>query len=61
MAKHEVDPQFDPAIHAEFQEPPFLPTTMETARQSDGLVWWRPDGLLTLENPEKDSVLVRQG
>jgi hypothetical protein len=61
MAKHEMDPQFNPAIHHEFQEPPFLPATMEAARQSEGLVWWRPDGVLTLDNPENDSVLIRLG
>jgi hypothetical protein len=49
------------AILTEDKEPPFLPTTMESARQSDGLVWWRPDGVLTLDNPEKDSVMVRLG
>lgn len=54
MATHEtLDPQFE--------APPFVPTTMEAARTSDGLVWWRPDGVLTLENPEADSVVVRNG
>jgi hypothetical protein len=60
MAKHEVDQQLDPAIHPEFQEPPFLPTTIEAARHSDGLVWWRPNGVIS-ETPEGDSVLVRRG
>jgi hypothetical protein len=52
--KHEpLDPQF--------AEPPFQPITAEAARTSDGLVWWRPDGVLTLDNPDKDLVLVRRG
>lgn len=58
MAKHEVDSQFNPTIHPEFKEPPFEQITMETARQSDGLVWWRPTGVIS-ETPEADSVVVR--
>ena len=60
MAKHEMDPRFDPAIHPESKEPPFLPTTMESARQSDGLVWWRPTGVIS-ETPDTDAVMVRLG
>ena len=56
--KHEVDPRFDTAIHPEFVESSFVPTTMEAARESDGLVWWRPDGVIS-ETPENDSVVVR--
>lgn len=64
MAKFELDPRFDPAIHPEFKEPSFVPVTMEAARQerdgANGLVWWRPTGVIT-ETPETDAVMVRRG
>ena len=51
--KHEtLDPQF--------VEPPFIPTTIEAARESDGLVWWRPDGVIS-ETPDNDVAMVRLG
>ena len=53
MATHEtLDPQFDP--------PPFVNTTVEAAREMSGLVWWRPDGVIS-ETPETDVAMVRQG
>lgn len=59
MAKNEtLDPQFEP--------PPFETITAKDARQSDGLVWWRPDGDTSLENKDRvysdsDTCLVRRG
>jgi hypothetical protein len=59
MAKHE------PPVNL-YPEPPFEPITAEAARQSDGLVWWRPDGDTSLNNQDrvysdKDACLVRRG
>jgi hypothetical protein len=59
-----IDPEFDPAIHPEFSEPPFKPTTVAAARDNNpenGLVWWRPYGVISLTNPEGDVAMVRQG
>ena len=51
--KHEtLDPQF--------VEPPFIPPTIEAARESDGLVWWRSDGVIS-ETPDNDVAMVRLG
>lgn len=41
-------------------ERPFVPTTMKAARESDGLVWWRPDGVIS-ETPDNDVAMVRLG
>ena len=51
--EHEVSNQ-------KFAELPFVPTTMEAARKSDGLVWWRPDGVIS-ETPDNDVAMVRRG
>jgi len=52
MAEYSVDAKFD--------DQPFTPTTVENARVSGGLVWWRPDGVIS-ETPELDVCLVKQG
>lgn len=53
MNKHEtLDPQFD--------APPFQPITALAARNSDGLVWWRPDGVIS-KTPDNDVAMVRLG
>ena len=40
--------------------PAWVPMSIQTARESDGLVWWRPDGILS-DNPEDDLATVRVG
>ena len=40
--------------------PAWVPMSIQTARESDGLVWWRPDGILS-EYPDSDAALVRVG
>jgi hypothetical protein len=55
MSKRVTEP-----VKSEFDAPPFIPTTMEAARQSDGLVWWRPDGVISA-TPESDVAMVRLG
>jgi hypothetical protein len=59
-AQREVDPRFDSTIHPEFKEPPFIPMPVAAARESEGLVWWRPDGVISA-TPDNDSVVVRGG
>lgn len=56
--KHAVNPEFDPAIHSEFAEAKMTPMAAKDARAVDGLVWWRPDGVIS-EIPDNDTCLVR--
>lgn len=39
---------------------PFEETNCKDVRNSEGLVWWRPDGVLS-ETPDNDKALVRIG
>jgi hypothetical protein len=41
-------------------EPKFEEVTAIIAHDSDGLVWWRPDGVIS-DNPDADRCLVRRG
>lgn len=50
----------EPVIKSAFTEPPFVPTTVAAARNMYGLVWWRPNGVIS-ETPEADVAMVRQG
>ena len=54
------DPEFNPAIHPEFVEPSFVAMNVTAARESEGLVWWRPDGVIS-ETPASDIAMVRVG
>jgi hypothetical protein len=58
--KNLIDPEVDPAINSAFVEPPFVPMSVSAARESEGLVWWRPDGVIS-ETPDSDVAMVRLG
>jgi hypothetical protein len=60
MVKHEVDAGFDSVIHPEFVEPTFVPMTVTAAHESEGLVWWRPNGVISA-TPDNDVAMVRVG
>ena len=42
-------------------EPQFVPISIQAARESDGLVWWRPNAIAASSTPERDPCLVRVG
>ena len=52
MYEYDVTKKFDD------QTP--VPTTAADARDSDGLVFWRPSGVIS-ETPDSDACLVKQG
>lgn len=52
MKQEKLDPQFEPL--------PFIETTVEAARNIEGLVWWRPDGVISA-TPDSDLAMVKQG